>query len=557
MNLASLGARYNLSPGTLAGLASITGSPVPSAAPPLPLQAANPTIELDDPPPVAPSPQPQPAGPNPLQSLQLAGAPRPWLQRILGEKTATPEAAAAAPLPVQGPAEGDGFPSAMSFDDLQRAAPASLPATGKPRWTPSTRSSKVEYGIDPEDLARGEEARARASAARVAAAQNTYAASQLESDAESQMAQADVIASAKAQAVSSQITQKRNAYIQQEQGRFEQLANDANAKIDPNAYWKEQGGAAKVLAALAIGLGQFGASLTGGQNAALSIVNRAVDANIDAQKANIAKARNAYDLRTNLYAQNLAAFGDPERAAAATRAQYLDNAKVQLGALYAQSRNAKNQAAYQTMLASIDDERAKAADNFAQLTHDKATVDMAERYGVPGTGGKDRSTSYVPTLGGFAPDAGVANELNKDGSQLLQKTNALRQIAKNIEEAKKLSSVGGDFQRLHEIDKENKELVARVAKDDPAIGDALGSMSVQGKPEFVLVREQQALARHAEMMMREHRMQGEARGLMRGQQSYKQGAQGVEPTSKLTGNTMPVTQRTESYDDLVAPLRGR
>lgn len=56
-------------------------------------------------------------------------------------------------------------------------------------------------------------------------------------------------------------------------------------KIDPDGYFAEKGIGARIVAAIAIGLGQFGASMTGGQNTAMQIINDQVARHVEAQKA--------------------------------------------------------------------------------------------------------------------------------------------------------------------------------------------------------------------------------------------------------------------------------
>jgi hypothetical protein len=76
-----------------------------------------------------------------------------------------------------------------------------------------------------------------------------------------------------------------------------------NMKVDPNQFWEDgqPGGGVgnKILGAISLIVGGAGAGLTGGPNQALAVIQRRIDQNIDAQKANITKGQNllSYNLQ--------------------------------------------------------------------------------------------------------------------------------------------------------------------------------------------------------------------------------------------------------------------
>jgi hypothetical protein len=81
------------------------------------------------------------------------------------------------------------------------------------------------------------------------------------------------------------------------------------ASIDPNRYWNNKSTGQKLLAGLALALGGFGAGLTGGRNHALDIINKEIDADLNAQKLDrdtfLAKKQQAFKmLQHNLNVQN-------------------------------------------------------------------------------------------------------------------------------------------------------------------------------------------------------------------------------------------------------------
>jgi hypothetical protein len=55
-------------------------------------------------------------------------------------------------------------------------------------------------------------------------------------------------------------------------------------KIDPNKFWNSLSGGQRVMGTLAIALGQVGSAMTGGPNAALDMLNKTIDRDIESQK---------------------------------------------------------------------------------------------------------------------------------------------------------------------------------------------------------------------------------------------------------------------------------
>ena len=99
-----------------------------------------------------------------------------------------------------------------------------------------------------------------------------------------------------------QAFQQQNSENEEHRKKLAQEAKDAQDRIqaklgqlesqgiDPNKYWHDSGVAGTILSGIAIGLGQFGAQLGHGQNAALSIINGAIDSSIRSQEVNLQHA---------------------------------------------------------------------------------------------------------------------------------------------------------------------------------------------------------------------------------------------------------------------------
>lgn len=83
-------------------------------------------------------------------------------------------------------------------------------------------------------------------------------------------------------------TEERNAKIGEASAKLETMrTNLAQAKVDPDRFFGGDTGK-RILAGIAIAFGEFGRALTGGrENTALSIINKAIDDDINAQKEDI------------------------------------------------------------------------------------------------------------------------------------------------------------------------------------------------------------------------------------------------------------------------------
>jgi len=99
-----------------------------------------------------------------------------------------------------------------------------------------------------------------------------------------------------------------------------------------------------ILSALAMGMGAFGAALTGGPNMAMQIINKAIDRDIKAQLENRQGKR--YDMKDaqTLFEQNMALYQDEIAAAQATRAMTLEAAAAEIEGLMLRSQGALDEA---------------------------------------------------------------------------------------------------------------------------------------------------------------------------------------------------------------------
>ena len=106
-----------------------------------------------------------------------------------------------------------------------------------------------------------------------------------------------------------------------------------NAKIDLDKAYGDSG--QRLMSSVAIALGAFGSSLTGGPNFAMQLVNDRINRVIDAQKAEIEKKKTQASNAAQLYRDMVNVYGDERTATEAYRAKLLDSTIQYAKAKYA------------------------------------------------------------------------------------------------------------------------------------------------------------------------------------------------------------------------------
>jgi hypothetical protein len=102
----------------------------------------------------------------------------------------------------------------------------------------------------------------------------------------------------------------------------------SKASADPDRFLKNKGFGGKLMAAVMIGIGEYGSRMSGGgQNLAHTIIQNAIDKDIEAQREEIAASKDAVGERRNAFARELADGKDPKFAEA--KIKYLANLHAQ------------------------------------------------------------------------------------------------------------------------------------------------------------------------------------------------------------------------------------
>lgn len=136
---------------------------------------------------------------------------------------------------------------------------------------------------------------------------------------------------------------------------------DAQSDIDPDRYWSKKGTWGGILTRLSIGLGTLGSGLTGAPNVALKMVEDEIARDIEAQKADIERARARGERKQTLYGMARERGMTEAGAAAATREAGYAQADRELAYLQAKASRPEQAAALEETRVGLRRKQVEAA----------------------------------------------------------------------------------------------------------------------------------------------------------------------------------------------------
>lgn len=179
----------------------------------------------------------------------------------------------------------------------------------------------------------------------------------------------------------------------------------AATKIDPHRLWNSQSTGNKILAGIGVLLSGIGAGATGQENMAMKVINRAIDADIEAQKADLGK-------KQNLLTMNYRKYGDLQAAESATAAQLNSVVQAQIAAQAARSGSANAGLNSKIAIAQLQQQQ--------QAKQQQTAIAQAQREIFNQGGGENLSPAVAEAV---APGqwvqtpAGIKFAKTKDGAQ--------------------------------------------------------------------------------------------------------------------------------------------
>lgn len=203
--------------------------------------------------------------------------------------------------------------------------------------------------------------------------------------------------------------------------------------IDPDRRWKEMGTGGQIGTAVSLMLGAIGAALTKGPNYALDMYQKAVDQDIDAQRAEIAKAQSVVGLKNNALSQLMAKGASERQAIAALRAQKLEAVQTALKAEALKDDSKEVQARAIAAEAAAEERKKKFLADLELATKDRVTIQTAPVTGA----GKELQERAVYLPGGgvaYAPDPESARKIREQSASTMsiqQKTDRLIKLTQS------------------------------------------------------------------------------------------------------------------------------
>lgn len=205
-------------------------------------------------------------------------------------------------------------------------------------------------------------------------------------------------------------------------------------EVDPNRRWKSMSTGGQIGTAISLMLGALGAALTKGPNYALDMYEKAIDRDIDAQKSEIAKAQSVVGLKNNMLSQIMAKGGSERQAAAALRAQKLDEAQAYMRAEAMRTGSAEAAAQADAAIAAAEERKQKALAELKLATQDRVTIQTSP---ASNSAMADITKRAVGLPGGgvaYAPDDESARKIREQSATTMSihdKTNRLIALTKN------------------------------------------------------------------------------------------------------------------------------
>jgi hypothetical protein len=236
------------------------------------------------------------------------------------------------------------------------------------------------------------------------------------------------------------IEQKRQQAVQDVDVKLDETRKElADAKIDPDRFYGGSTGK-RLLAGIAIAFGEIGRSLSGGNtNAALSIINNAIDQDIAAQKEGVNILRDRIQTQRQARDEVFKKFGDLEAQQLAQKEMSLEMAQNQINIVASRYGTQEARARADELIGQLESQKAQARAQLYNIAASKqAAQDNAVRQMIRDANEKGEKTKeklqklVVPGLGVAqneqdAKDMKAALEAKDAFNNRLQEMIALRE----------------------------------------------------------------------------------------------------------------------------------
>jgi hypothetical protein len=217
-----------------------------------------------------------------------------------------------------------------------------------------------------------------------------------------------------------------------------------NTKIDPSRLFSSTNALQLAMFGMASVLSTVG---KGDPMVGFNAMERAIDRDIDAQKADLATKKSGFDRQNQLYGKMLAKFEDPIQATEAAKIALRHQLAGQMESLGNQSQSQTILNNKDAAIAKFNEDTANKQAQLEQMVHISKQQQYATQARMSGAGGggmapgsmkqimakqDDYRERWNPTLGGFAPSKEVNKRLTEGQDGLARAKDSLLEIKKLV-----------------------------------------------------------------------------------------------------------------------------
>ena len=220
-----------------------------------------------------------------------------------------------------------------------------------------------------------------------------------------------------------QITAERMETQREGLAALEQLNQQVmNQRINPERFFTSRGSSARFSAAASVALGTLSQALTPGlQNAALSIIDNAIERDIGAQVENLRNAQQGVTRQRGILQDLRLMYNDELAARTALRAMYLTAAERRIEALRASTTSENQRVGAQRLAQALLVQRAQAA---ADLAERIGSVRVIERVTMRGHANSAAASRRIGRMMGQASVPGINAVRAREGLAPIEVTPA-------------------------------------------------------------------------------------------------------------------------------------
>jgi hypothetical protein len=173
---------------------------------------------------------------------------------------------------------------------------------------------------------------------------------------------------------------ERDEMVRQRLEEIESFNAEAGAQIDPDKYWNDRGALARVIGAIATGLGEVGSKMRGGPNTTANIIEAGINREIQAQLSNRQVAGQKAQRAERLLDLHLDRLGSKDKAIDATKLALYDNVLGQMDQYAAENKMRVSEANLLNVKAGILEKRGELYNKMSLQETDDINKQYTEQY---------------------------------------------------------------------------------------------------------------------------------------------------------------------------------